>query len=100
MTCTVLVDGKKLMLNPFMTTLTGNIIDAVARSLKSPEGKRFEFQLEHEQLRFFVDGTEVPLNLGHGQQIIGSILKGLVQSMHGAESGKLFQFIYEHDVRS
>ena len=95
MTARVVVDGKALFLNPFMTTLAGNIIDAVSRSLKAPEGRNIEFLLREDDLRLFVDSMEVPLDLGHAKQILGNIFRGLLSSLKGAESGKEFRFLCE-----
>ena len=95
MPASVFVDGKKLSLNPFMTSLTANIIQAIARSLKTPEGNRIEFTLESDNLSLAVDGQEVPLTAGSARQIVGNLFRGLLQSLHGAEAGKEFRFIYE-----
>ena len=89
----VVVDGKKLFLNPFMTVLVGNVVHGIARSLKCPEGRRIEFTLRGDELMMRVDDQPVPLNLGHAQQIVGNVLKGLRNSMKGAESGQEFTFI-------
>ena len=35
MSASVSVDGKKLSLNPFMASLTANVIQAIAKSLKA-----------------------------------------------------------------
>lgn len=96
MKLTVIVDDKKLFLNPFMTTLTVNLLDAIALSLKAPEGNRLELTLDGDQLRLAVDDQEVPLNLGHAQHIIGNVLHGLTRSLHGAEEGTKFSFISDH----
>jgi hypothetical protein len=93
MKLTVTVDDKKLFLNPFMITLTANLLDAIARSLKAPDGNRVELTLDGDQLRLAVDEQEVPLNLGHAQQIIGNVIHGLTRSLHGAEGGTKFIFI-------
>lgn len=95
MPASVFVDGKKLSLNPFMSSLIGNIIQATARSLKTPEGNRIELNLHGENLDLNVDGKEVPLTAGSARSIVGNVLRGLLQSLHGAESGKEFRFVYE-----
>lgn len=95
MNALVFVDGKKLSLNPFMTSLTANVIQAVAKSLKASNGKRIEFTLQNEDLKLDVDGQNVPLDLGNAKRIVGNILSGLVKSLHGAESGQRFQFVVE-----
>ena len=95
MNASVFVDGKKVPLNPFMTSLTANVIQAVAKSLKASNGKRIEFTLQNEDLKLDVDGQNVPLDLGNAKRIVGNILSGLVKSLHGAESGQRFQFVVE-----
>jgi hypothetical protein len=95
MKLSVLVDGKKLFLNPFMTNLTGNLIDAIARSLKVPEGNRTELIYSSQSLEITVDGKEVSLQMGSAQRIVGNLIRGLTESLHGAENGKEFTFIYE-----
>lgn len=92
----VIVDGKKLFLNPFMTLLVGNVVHAIARSLKSPEGRRIEFTLRGDELTMRVDEQPVLLNLGHAQQIVGNVLKGLQSSLKGAEDGREFTFVSEN----
>jgi hypothetical protein len=95
MTAKVVVDGKALFLNPFITILVGNVIDGVLRSLKAPEGSNIEFLLRKDDLQLFVDQAEVPLDLGHARQIVGNILKGLLSSLKGAENGEEFRFLCE-----
>lgn len=95
MNASVFVDGKKLPLNPFMKSLTANVIHAVAQSLKAAKGKRVEFTLQNDDLKLDVDGQNVPLDLGNAKRIVGNILSGLVKSLHGAESGEKFQFVVE-----
>ncbi len=89
----VIVDGKKLFLNPFMSTFIGNVAEAAARSLKTPQGDRIEFILNGDDLRLTVDETGIPLNLGHARQIVGNVLKGIAVSLKGAEHGKEIRFI-------
>jgi len=89
------VDGSKLSLNPFMSTMTGNVVIAVARSLKAPDGKKIEFLMQGQELQLFVDGQEIPLSLGQARRIVGNLLHGLLSSLHGAESGTKFQFVCE-----
>lgn len=91
---TVVVDGKKLFLNPFMTLLVGNVVFGVVQSLKCPQGTRHEFTLKGTDLSLQVDGQPVPLDLGHAKQIVGSILKGILTSLKGAE-GSEFTFVSE-----
>lgn len=95
MSVSVFVDEKKLPLNPFMKSLITNVIQGVAKSLKATSGKRIEFTLQGDDLKLDVDGQNVPLDLGNAKRIVGNILSGLVKSLHGAESGKKFQFIVE-----
>jgi hypothetical protein len=95
MSVSLTVDDKTLKLNPFMSNLTGNIILALVKSLKAAEGKRIEFLMEADDLRLFVDTNEVPLDLGHAKQIAGNVLRGLLKSVHGAESGREYRFTYE-----
>ena len=95
MTGLIFVDGIKLSLNPFITTHTANLIDAIARSLKSPEGNRIEVRLRDEEVGLQVDGQEIPLNIGQAQRIISNLLRGFIQSLHGAESGTEFRFLCE-----
>lgn len=97
MKLSVSVDGKNLFLNPFMTNLTGNLIEAIARSLKAPEGDRIELNYDGQTLRMAVDQTELPLSVGSAQRIIGGLIRGLAESLHGAEGGKEFSFIYERE---
>jgi len=95
MLVTIFVDHQKLFLNPFMTTLAGNVLVAIARSLKAPDGKRLEFLLNGDELQLEVDGQNVDLNLGRAKKIIGNLLRGLLVSLHGSESGKEFRFVCE-----
>ena len=95
MNASVFVDGKKLSLNPFMTTLIANVIQAITKSVKASNGKRIEFTLQNDDLKLDVDDQNVPLDLGNAKRIIGNILLGLVKSLHGAESGQRFQFVVE-----
>ena len=78
-----------------MKSLTANVIHAVAQSLKTANGKRVEFTLQNDDLKLDVDGQNVPLDLGNAKRIVGNILRGLVKSLHGAESGEKFQFVVE-----
>lgn len=93
MESSVIVDGKKLFLNPFMSTLIANILEAIVRSLKTPGGDHIEFVLHDEDLQLTIDGKEVPLNLGHAQQIVGNLLRGIAESLKGAEEAKEVRFI-------
>lgn len=97
MKLSVSVDGKKLFLNPFMTNLTGNLIEAIARSLKAPDGSRIELRYDRQTLRMTVDGGELSLGMGSAQKIIGGLIRGLAENLHGAEQGKEFTFIYERE---
>ena len=91
----VVVDGKELKLNRFIQDLTGNLIDGIARSLKSPDGSKMEFRMRGEELAMFVDDKEVSLNLGHASRIIGDVLKGLLKNLYGAENASEASFICE-----
>jgi len=95
MSVSILVDGRKLSLNPFMSTLTGNVVSAIARSLKAPDGKKIDFLMRGEELQLFVDDQEIPLSLGQARRIVGNVLRGLLSSLHGAETGAEFQFLCE-----
>ena len=95
MSVSILVDGRKLSLNPFMSTLTGNVVSAIARSLKAPDGKKIDFLMRGEELQLFVDDQEIPLSLGQARRIVGNVLRGLLSSLHGAETGTEFQFLCE-----
>ena len=95
MSVSVIVDGIKLTLNPFMSTLTGNVVSAIAGSLKTQEGKKFEFVMRGEELQLFVDDQEIPLSLGQARRIVGNVFRGLLSSLHGAETGTEFRFIFE-----
>ena len=93
METSVIVDGKKLFLNPFMSTLIANILEAIVRSLKTDQGDRIEFVLHENDLHLTIDGKEIPLNLGHAQQIVGNVLRGMAASLKGAESAKEIRFL-------
>lgn len=95
MLVTVFVDEQKLLLNPFMTTLSGNVLIAIARSLKAPDGKQLKFTLTGEELQLHVDEQPVDLNLGRAKRIVGNLLRGLLMSLHGTENGKEFRFVCE-----
>lgn len=95
MSVSVLVDGSKLSLNPFISTLTGNVLAAIARSLKAPDGKKIEFVMRGEELQLIVEDQEVPLSLGQARRIVGNLLRGLLTSLHGAETGTEFRFLFE-----
>jgi hypothetical protein len=97
MLVTIFVDDQKLFLNPFMTTLAGNVLLAIARSLKAPDGKQHEFLLNGDELQLQVDGQPVDLNLGRAKRIIGNLLRGLLVSLHGTETGKEFRFICQNE---
>ena len=89
----IIVDGKELKLNRFITDLTANVVDAVARSLKFTEGNQIQFRLRGEELQMFVDGKEIALNLGHASQIVSDVLRGLLKNLYGAENAKEIDFI-------
>jgi hypothetical protein len=91
----VTVDKRQLMLNPFMTVLTGNLIDSMARSLKAPAGKKIEFRIKGEDVNLQVDDESVPMNQGSAPKIIGSVFRGLLSCLHGAENGTEFRFLCE-----
>ena len=93
MAASVVVDGKKLSLNPFMESMIENVVRAVARSLKAPQTGAIEFVMRTDSLDLTVDGQPVPLNLGHAQHIVGNVLQGIVRSLHGAENGQEFRFL-------
>jgi hypothetical protein len=97
MKLSVFVDGKKLFLNPFMTNLTGNLLEAICRSLKADRASRLEVYYDSQTLRISADGEEVPIGVGSARKIVGRILRGLTESLHGAEQGKEFTFIYESE---
>jgi hypothetical protein len=92
MQSSVTVDGKVLFLNPFMSAFISNILDAIVRSLKAPSGKDVEFTLHAENLKLTIDGSEVSLNLGHAQQIVGNVLKGIATSLKGTEGAQEIRF--------
>ncbi len=89
----IIVDGKELKLNRFITDLTANVVDAVARSLKFTDGNQIQFRLRGEELQMFVDAKEIALNLGHGSQIVGDVLKGLLKNLYGSENAKEIDFV-------
>jgi hypothetical protein len=91
----IIVDGKELKLNRFITDLSANVVDAIARSLKYSEGNNVQFRMRDEQLQMFIDGKEIALNLGHASHIIGDVLKGLLKNLFGAENAKEIDFICE-----
>jgi hypothetical protein len=89
------VDRRQLMLNPFMTVLTGNLVESMARSLKAPAGKKIEFRLNGDDVGLQVDDQEISMDQGSARKIIGSVFRGLISSLHGAEGGKEFRFLCE-----
>jgi hypothetical protein len=91
----IVVDERELKLNRFITDLTSNIIEAIARSLKFTEGNVILFRLQQEDLAMYVDGKEVSLQLGNASHIIGDLFRGLLRNLHGAENAKEVQFICE-----
>lgn len=91
----VTVDKRQLMLNPFMTVLTGNLIDSMARSLKAPAGKKIEFRIKGEDVTLKVDKDNIAINQGSAPKIIGSVFRGLLSCLHGAETGTEFRFLCE-----
>ncbi len=95
MSVSVFVDGSKLSLNSFMSTLIGNVIAATARSLKAPDGEKIEFTMRGEEIQLSVNDQEVPLSLGQARRIVGNLLHGLLSSLHGAETGTEFRFLFE-----
>ena len=97
MIVTILVDGQKLFLNPFMTGFTANLLVAIAKSLRSGEVSKIDLRMKGEELQLRLDGDEVPVNAGRAQKIVGSVLRGLLSSLHGAESGSEFVFLYDRE---
>ena len=91
----IIVDGKELKLNRFITDLSANVVDGIARSLKYSDGNDIRFRLRGEELQMFVDGREIPLNLGHASHIVGDVLKGLLKNLFGAENAKEIDFVCE-----
>ena len=91
----VTVDKRQLLLNPFMTVLTGNLVEAMSRSLKAPTGKKIEFRIHSELVSLHVDDQDVPMNQGSAQKIIGRVFRGLIENLHGAEGGSEFRFLCE-----
>ena len=91
----IIVDGKELKLNRFITELSANVVDAIARSLKYSEGNSVQFRMRDDQLQMFIDGKEIALNLGHASHIIGDVLKGLLKNLFGAENANEIDFVCE-----
>ena len=91
----IIVDGKALKLNRFVTELTANVMDAIAKSLKFSEGKEIRFRLSGQEIAMQMDGKEVSLDLGHASQIVRDLLAGLLRNLHGAENAKETLFICE-----
>ena len=91
----IIVDGKALKLNRFVTELSANIMDAIAKSLKFTEGKEIRFRLSGEEIAMHLDGKEVSLDLGHASHIIRDLLAGLLRNLHGSENAKEVFFICE-----
>lgn len=91
----VTVDKRQLLLNPFMTVLTGNLVEAMSRSLKAPAGKKLEFRIKGQDVMLQVDDVDVPMDQGNAKKIIGGVFRGLIGSLHGAEGGNDFRFICE-----
>ena len=91
----VTVDQRQLLLNPFMTVLTGNLVEAMSRSLKAPAGKKVEFRIRGEEVELQVDDANVPMDQGSAKRIIGGVFRGLIASLHGAEGGADFRFLCE-----
>jgi hypothetical protein len=91
----IIVDGKSLKLNRFITELTGNIIEGIAKSLKFTDGKQIQFRLQGEELSMQVDGKEVPLNIGHAGQMVRDVLAGLLKNLYGAENAREVVFVCE-----
>ena len=89
------VDGKALKLNRFVTELTGNIMEAIAKSLKFTDGKEIRFRLSGEEIAMHVDGKEVSLDLGHASHIIRDLFAGLLKNLHGTENAKEVLLICE-----
>jgi hypothetical protein len=94
----IIVDGKELKLNRFITDLTANVVDAIARSLKYSEGNSVQLRLRGEELQMFADGKEIALNLGHASHIISDVLKGLLKNLFGAENAKEIDFVCERNI--
>jgi hypothetical protein len=91
----IIVDGKELKLNRFITDLTANVVDSIARSLKYSEGNNVQFRMRGEELQMFVDGKEIALNVGHASHIVGDVLKGLLKNLFGAENAKEIDLVCE-----
>ena len=91
----IIVDGKQLKLNRFIVELTGNILNAIAGSLKYTEGQLIEFRMMPDDLKMYVDAKEVPLNIGSASQIVRDVLTGLLKNLYGAENAKEVLLICE-----
>jgi hypothetical protein len=91
----IIVDGKPLKLNRFVTELNGNIVDAIARSLKFTEGKQIQFRLSLGDIAMRIDDQEVSLDLGHASQMVREVLTGLLKNLYGAENATEVLFICE-----
>jgi hypothetical protein len=91
----IIVDGKALKLNRFVTELNGNILDAIARSLKYTDGKQIRFRLSQGDIAMQVDDQEVSLALGHASQMVRDVLTGLLKNLYGAENATEVLFICE-----
>lgn len=91
----VTVDQRQLLLNPFMTVLTGNLVESMSRSLKAPAGKKIEFRLKGEDVTLQIDDQDVPMDQGSARKIIGKVFRGLISSLHGADGGIEFRFLCE-----
>jgi hypothetical protein len=97
MTVTILVDGQKLFLNPFITSFTANLLVAIAKSMHPQEASKVELRMKDQELQLKLDGDDIPVNAGRAQKIVGNVLRGLLSSLHGAESGNEFVFSYEKE---
>ncbi|MGH9857940.1 MAG: hypothetical protein ACRD4B_08860 [Acidobacteriota bacterium] len=91
----IIVDGKPLKLNRFVTELNGNLLDAVARSLKFTDGKQIRFRLSQGEIAMHIDDKQVSLDLGHASQIVRDVLTGLLKNLYGAENATEVLFICE-----
>ncbi len=97
MNSSIVVDGKTLELNRFIRELNGNLVNAIARSLKASEGKRVRLVLNGDTLSMFVDENQVPLDLGRAAEIVGGVLKGLLSNLKGAENAVEVSFECERE---
>ena len=99
MTVRLFSDGTESQVSPFVGRFTESVCRAVAASLRAPVPARsLEFVLERSKARFFVDGTEVSLELGgFAATLVHDTLSGMVRHLKGVDPNGMIRIAVDVD---